>query len=183
MRIAILGTRGIPAEFGGFETFAEELATRLVEHGHEVTVFCERSQRYRHPDYKGVKLKYISTVHVVGLRSIWFDMVSIFLSLLRYDLVYMLGYHSAFMYFLPRLFRRRFWVNMDGIEWKRDKWTRREKRYLRLMEKLAITWADTLVADADGIAEHLVSRGAPRRKIVTIPYGAYPVTQKPNGGR
>ena len=60
MRIAILGTRGIPANYGGFETFAEELSARLVERGHEVTVYC----RERHPDgqYRGVRLQYLPTI-------------------------------------------------------------------------------------------------------------------------
>ena len=107
--VAILGSRGIPAEFGGFETFAEQLAVRLVARGYKVTVFCEYSQSYRKPDYKGVRLVYLRTPAVPGLRSIWFDSVCILRSLRGYDAVCMLGYHAAFAFVLP-------WLLQDGHE-------------------------------------------------------------------
>ena len=177
--IAILGSRGIPAEFGGFETFAEQIAVRLVDKGFKVTVFCEDSIAYSGFDYKGVRLIYVKTPHVTGLRSVWFDVVSILRTLRGYDVVYMLGYHAAFAFFLPWLFRTNFWVNMDGLEWKRDKWSMLAKRYLSIMEWVAARLAHRLVADAQGIADYLQQACGVSHKTVMIPYGAYPVESSP----
>lgn len=181
LRIAILGSRGIPAEFGGFETFAEQLAVRLVERGDRVTVFCEKSQHFRGPHYKGVSLRYIYTPELSGLRSIWFDLVSILRTLRGYDVVYMLGYHAAFAFVLPYLLRTNFWVNMDGLEWRRSKWSKNAQRYLRAMEFLAARFARNLVADAQGIADYLASTyPTARDKTRVIEYGAFPVDTPPN---
>jgi glycosyltransferase involved in cell wall biosynthesis len=179
-RIAILGSRGIPAEFGGFETFAEQLATRLVSMDHDVTVFCENTLNYREPTYRGVNLIHLSTPNITGLRSVWFDLVSIIKTLRGYDVVYMLGYHAAFAFVLPWLFRVDFWTNMDGLEWKRDKWSPGTKRYLRLMEWFAARFSRRLIADAEGIAEHLRCSYGPDNKIKMIPYGAYLVEETPD---
>jgi glycosyltransferase involved in cell wall biosynthesis len=179
-KIAILGSRGIPAEFGGFETFAEQLAVRLVDRGFDVTVFCESTQSYREPTYKGVKLVYLSTPNIVGLRSVWFDIVSILRTLRGYDVVYMLGYHAAFAFVLPWLFRTNFWTNMDGLEWKRDKWSANAKRYLQLMEWFAARFSRRLVADAEGIAQHLREAYRVGHKTLMIPYGAYEVDGAPD---
>ncbi|WP_078120184.1 DUF1972 domain-containing protein [Thiosocius teredinicola] len=174
-RIAILGSRGIPSEFGGFETFAEQLSIRLVEKGFDVTVFCERFQQYHEPTYKGVKLIYIATPRLVGLRSVWFDIASVVRTLRGYDVVYMLGYHAAFAFVLPWIFRTNFWTNMDGLEWKRDKWSSGAKRYLRVMEWFAARFSRRLVADAEGIAEHLRTHYGAAEEISMIPYGAHVV--------
>ena len=169
---AIIGSRGIPAEFGGFETFAEELAVRLVKKGVDVTVFCEYSQTYKDNSYKGVKLVYIKTPNIVGLRSIWFDIVNILKTLNGYDVVYMLGYNAAFAFVLPRLFRSNFWVNMDGLEWKRSKWSFFSKTFLRINEYFASKFAKLVIADAQGIADYLKTTYHISNKTVMIPYGA-----------
>ncbi|WOJ92975.1 DUF1972 domain-containing protein [Congregibacter variabilis] len=180
LRIAILGSRGIPAEFGGFETFAEQLAVRLAALGHDVTVFCERSQSYSKNHYQGVNLVYLPTPPVVGLRSIWFDVASIIMTLRGYSIVYMLGYHAAFAFFLPRLFRTNFWTNMDGLEWKRDKWSPLVKRYLELMEWCAARFSHRIIADAEGIATYLNERYGVSQKTTMIPYGAEIVASPPD---
>ena len=180
VRLAILGSRGIPAEFGGFETFAEQLAVRLVERGVDVTVFCEATQSYRASSYKGVKLKYLSTPRIAGLRSTWFDVVSIVKSLRGYDVVYMLGYNAAYAFFLPRLFRTKIWVNMDGLEWKRAKWSRGAKAFLRTMEFLAVKFASKIIADARGISDHLKRTYGVTEQVKLIPYGALPVEEPPD---
>lgn len=179
-RIAILGSRGIPAEFGGFETFAEQLAVRLVNMGHSVTVYCEHSQSYTHSTYRGVELRYVSTVELAGLRSIWFDSICILKTLRGYDAVYMLGYHAAFAFALPWLFKTNFWTNMDGLEWKRDKWSPTAKHYLRLMEWFAARFSRRLIADAEGIASHLVRKYDVASKTSVIPYGANSVKSAPD---
>jgi glycosyltransferase involved in cell wall biosynthesis len=177
--IAILGCRGIPAKFGGFETFAEQLSIRLVKKGIQVTVFCEKGQTYTRSTFNGVKLKYIKTPMIIGLRSIWFDFASIIKSVCKYDLILMLGYHSAFSYFIPKLLRKHFWINMDGLEWNRDKWSHIATMYLKIMEFLAKKWSSKLVADSDQITDYLLKKGVHANKIITIPYGADLVTHHP----
>ncbi len=171
-RIAILGSRGIPAGFGGFETVAEQLAVRLVRRGCRVTVFCEGDGRGAATEYRGVRLRYVRTTKLVGLRSIWADLVGLLSCLRGFDRVYMLGYHAAFTFALPRLFGVDLWVNMDGLELRRSKWSRVARAYLRLSEALAAYLACHLVADAAAIGDHLAT-AYPRcaRKVRVIPYG------------
>lgn len=182
-RLAILGSRGIPAAFGGFETFAEQLAVHLVQLGWEVTVFCETTQAYRLREYKGVQLRYVPTPRLVGIRSLWFDSIGVLLALRGYDTVYMLGYHAAFIFVLPHLLNSNFWVNMDGLEWRRTKWSPIVRRYLKSMEFVALRLAPHIVADAHGIAEHLRDvYPASHSKIHVIAYGTFPVSHPPDPG-
>ena len=103
MRIALLGTRGIPASYGGFETFAEELSVRLAERGHDVTVYCRTDSRIA--TYRGVKLK-----HIPSIRHKYLDTVShTFLSTLevlrhRYDAILYCNAANAAFTWMPRLF-------------------------------------------------------------------------------
>ena len=123
MRIAILGTRGIPARYGGFETFAEELSTRLVARGHHVTVYCR--ERHPEPTYRGVSLVYLPT-----WRHKYFDtIVHTFLSTLhlifhRVDVALYCNAANAIFTFWPRLFGIPVALNVDGLERKRKKWNR-----------------------------------------------------------
>ena len=160
-RVAILGSQGIPARFGGFETFAEQLSVRLVERGCEVVVFCEGSGHDAPKTYKGVQLRYVSTPSIVGLRSIWSDFMAILRTIRGYDRVYMLGYHAAATFLVSRLFGIDLWVNMDGVEWRRSKWSRLARIYLRLNERLAAYLGVHLIADSAAIGAHL-ARSYPR---------------------
>jgi len=102
MRIAILGSHGIPARYGGFETFAEQLAVRLVERGHKVTVFCEKAERAR-KRYKGVELRHIPAYRLGPLSTIFYDAACLWQARFSFDVVYMLGYGSSALCWLPRL--------------------------------------------------------------------------------
>src|SRR5689334_2194451 len=122
VRLAILGTRGIPARYGGFETFAEEIASRLVARGIDVTVYCELNGADHPSVYRGVKLVYVRPWEVGPLKTLLFDVRCLLDSAGRFDLVYMLGYGAAPFCLLPRLFGSRVWLNVDGVEWARAKW-------------------------------------------------------------
>jgi len=180
LKIAILGSQGIPAKFGGFETFAEQLATRLVQRNFSVTVFCEAEDDNNLDTYKGVSLKHIKTPKITAIRSIWFDTVCILKCLGKFDIVYMLGYSVAFAFFLPRILGEKLLVNMDGLEWKRTKWSALAKRYLRAMEHLATSLATMAIADAEGIANHLIKQYGSPEKVVMIPYGADVIMTTPD---
>jgi glycosyltransferase involved in cell wall biosynthesis len=168
-RIAILGTRGIPARYGGFETFAEELSTRLVERGHKVTVYC----REKHPEksYRGVSLVYLPT-----WRHKYFDTLAhTFLSTLhlifhRVDVALYCNAANAIFTFWPRLFGIPVALNVDGLERKRKKWNRLARSWYLISERLATFCPNVAISDARKIAEYYLERYGKRSEF--IPYGA-----------
>ncbi|MGE5236434.1 MAG: DUF1972 domain-containing protein [Acidobacteriota bacterium] len=171
MRVALLGTRGIPARYGGFETFAEELSARLVSAGHEVTVYTRA-----HTAVAGVTAHRGAVVRVLpALRTKTLETLShTFLSCLdvrraRFDVVLLCNAANA--PFLPLLHLRglRVALNVDGLERKRRKWGKLGRMYYRLCEGWTARWADAVVTDADVIARYY--RRAWRRLSTMIPYG------------
>jgi glycosyltransferase involved in cell wall biosynthesis len=168
LKLAILGTRGIPARYGGFETFAEELSTRLAARGHQVTVYC----RQKSPSpYRGVQLQYLPTI-----RHKYFDtIVHTFLSTLhllfhRQDAVLYCNAANAIFTWMPGLLGMPVALNVDGLERNRKKWNVLAKSWYRLSEWLA-TWMPTaVVTDAAAIAEYYQRRY--HRASTMIPYGA-----------
>jgi glycosyltransferase involved in cell wall biosynthesis len=178
MKVAILGTRGIPAEYGGFETFAEELSTRLASSGFDITVFCEGGG----PDaaYKRVRLRYVKLPRVGPLSTVLYDAKCILKALRGFDIVYMLGYGAGAFLCVPRLLKVTVWVNMDGLEWKRSKWPWYGKLYLRINERLAVKFANMLIADANGIRDYLTHSYGRDISCNTISYGAYVVDRAPD---
>src|SRR6476619_5348910 len=123
MRIAILGTRGIPANYGGFETFAEELSTRLVARGHQVSVYCR--ERPAQSVYRGVQLRYLPTIRHKYLDTIAHTFVStLHLLAHRTDVALFCNGANAIFTGLPRLFGMPAALNVDGIERMRKKWNR-----------------------------------------------------------
>ena len=169
MRIAILGTRGIPARYGGFETFAEELSTRLVTRGHRVTVYCR--ERHAEPEYRGVRLQYLPTI-----RHKYFDTIAhSFISTLhllgsRHDAVLYCNAANAVFTWMPRVVRMPVALNVDGLERNRKKWNRLAKLWYRVSEWLATWMPNVVVTDAVRIAEYYRERYG--RDSRMIPYGA-----------
>ena len=160
MRIAILGTRGIPASYGGFETFAEHLSTRLVARGHEVTVYCR--SHYVSPrqlEYHGVRLKVLPTI-----RHKYFDtVVHTFLSALhaisaRYDAVLICNCANAPFSPILRLSGTPVAINVDGLEHKRKKWGWLARRYYRFAEYLSTLLPNEMVTDAQVIQDYYLAR-------------------------
>jgi glycosyltransferase involved in cell wall biosynthesis len=153
MRIAILGTRGIPGSYGGFETFAEELSARLAERGHKVTVYCRTGNTPGRPrSYRGVEL-----IHLPAVRTKFAETLShTFLSALhaifrRYDIVYVCNSANAPICFIPWARRQRTVLNVDGLEWERAKWGDVAKRYYRWAARLAARMPIEVVTDAQVI--------------------------------
>ena len=173
LRIAILGTKGIPANYGGFETFAEQLATRLVTRGHEVTVYAEAPELPAVDTYyRGVRVRY-------RLRPRWgvasvlaFDIACLWDARKRYDLVYMLGYGAAWACWLPRLYGSPVWINVDGLEWARSKWGAGARFYLRCMEWVSSRVATRILADSQAIADRFRRLYPSGAQCSFIAYGA-----------
>lgn len=173
LRVAILGTRGIPASYGGFETFAEQLATRLVTRGHQVTVYAEADgQPMEDTFYRGVRVRYRQRPQWGAASVLAYDCACLWDARRDHDLVYMLGYGAAWACWWPRLFNVPVWINVDGLEWARSKWGWGARAYLRCMEWLSTKVATRLIADAEAIAQRFrqtYPRGAPASFIA---YGA-----------
>jgi glycosyltransferase involved in cell wall biosynthesis len=172
MRIAILGTRGIPANYGGFETFAEHLSTRLAARGHDVTVYCRAHYvSPRELEFQGVKLKVLPTI-----RHKYFDtIVHTFLSALhavpaRYDAALICNAANAPFASILRLAGTPVALNVDGLEHKRKKWNSIARRYYLIAERLATILPTETVTDARVIQEYYLARY--RAESTMIAYGA-----------
>ncbi len=171
MKIAVLGTRGIPAHYGGFETFAEKLAIGLCARGFDVTVFCESGESSSPDVFQGVKLRYVSAPPLGPLQTILYDVQCLWAARKGFDVVYMLGYGVAPFCIIPRLWDTEVWINPDGLEWARAKWRFVARNYFRLMEWASIHAANRIIADADAIAMSLASRHGKLASCTVIPYG------------
>jgi glycosyltransferase involved in cell wall biosynthesis len=169
VRFAILGTRGIPARYGGFETFAEELSARLACRGHQVTVYCR--ERFSEPSYRGVRLKSLPTIRHKYLDTIAHTFLST-MHLLgrRQDAVLYCNAANAIFTWAPRLFGIPVALNVDGLERHRRKWNRLAKAWYRASEWLATWMPNVVVTDAQRIAEYYRERY--HRDSEMIPYGA-----------
>jgi glycosyltransferase involved in cell wall biosynthesis len=169
VRIAILGTRGIPANYGGFETFAEELSVRLAARGHEVVVYCRERQDFS--EYRGVRLVSLPTIH-----HKYFDTLAhTFLSTLhlmahRVDAALYCNAANAVFTILPRLSGIPVALNVDGIERKRRKWNVFAKAWYQVSEYLSTILPNRFVTDAQAIREYYKQRYG--KESLFIPYGA-----------
>lgn len=170
VRVAILGSRGIPARYGGFETFVEALAPRLVERGLDVTVFCEGKGSLA--SFRGVKLRHVRAWAPGPLRTLQFDANCLASACRGFDVVYMLGYGSSPFCALPRVFRRRVWINMDGLEWRRSKWNPLARVWLRTCERVAASFASRLVFDNAALRDEVIGRLDVDVPTSVIEYGA-----------
>jgi len=170
VKFAIAGTRGIPARYGGFETFAEELSTRLAARGHIVTVYCR--ERYSSPEYKGVRLRYLPTVRHKYLDTIAHTFVSTLDLALgsKQDAVLYCNAANAIFTWIPRVFGMPVALNVDGLERHRKKWNVAAKAWYRLSEWLATWMPKVVVTDAQRIAEYYREKYG--RSSEMIPYGA-----------
>ena len=169
MRFAIVGTRGIPARYGGFETFAEELSTRLVARGHQVTVYCR--ERNSEPSYRGVRLQYLPTIRHKYFDTLAHTLLST-LHLLgsRYDALLFCNAANAIFTWMPRVLGMPVALNVDGLERHRKKWNALAKAWYRVSERLATWMPNAVVTDAQAIARYYHEKY--RRDSVMIPYGA-----------
>lgn len=171
--LIIMGIRGVPAAHGGFETFAERLALYLVDLGWKITVYCQGSATGKREvdQWQGVERIHIPVKLDGSVGSIEFDVKATFDVLGVPGTILTLGYNTGFLCGLLALRGRVNYINMDGIEWKRAKYSLGERAYLWINERLAL-WSGThLIADHPVIADHLATRTR-RTKISTIPYGA-----------
>jgi glycosyltransferase involved in cell wall biosynthesis len=172
LRLAILGTRGIPASYGGFETFAEQISTRLAARGHEVTVYCRSHHTPRQMrQFDGVRLVVLPSIRHKYLDTFAHAFFSSVHALGgRYDVALYCNAANAPFLLVPRLRGVRTAINVDGLEWKRRKWNALGRAYYRLSERLACRFADRVITDARVIRDYY--RETHRAESTFIPYGA-----------
>lgn len=173
LRIGILGTRGIPNHYGGFEQFAEYLSTGLVEKGHEVFVYNSHHHPYNTNTWNGVQLIHCyDPEHQLGSFGQFIYDLNCILDARRrnFDVILMLGFtsSSAWGWFYPQQSTLIF--NMDGLEWKRTKYSRPVQQFLLLAEKLAVRFSHYHIADSVVIQTYLKKKYAITSE--HIPYGA-----------
>lgn len=174
LSIAILGTRGVPARYGGFETFAEELGARLVERGHSVTVYGRRGffERVEESTYRGMNRIIAPTIRHKYLETPLHGLMS-FLDLYRrkrFDIVLLCNAANSPFAFLVRLRGLPLLINVDGIERMRGKWNSFGRAWYRLGEWSSVRYATRVIADAHTIEEYY--RDAHRCETTVIAYGA-----------
>lgn len=171
-KIAIIGTVGLPANYGGFETLANHLVEELSD-DFDFTVYCS-SKRYhkenRLTEFKGAKLTYIP-LNANGVQSIPYDTLSIIHALFKSDVLLVLGVAGAWIFPLIRLFTtKKIVVSIDGIEWKREKWSFLAKLYLWWAEKIAVRFSHIDLSDNEAIQDYTAVRYKTLSRV--IEYGA-----------
>ena len=175
MRIAILGTRGIPNHYGGFEQFAEFFSVYLVEKGHDVYVYNSHNHPYQETTFRGVNIlhKHDPEFRMGTFGQFVYDYNCILDSRQKkFDIILQLGYtsNSIWFFLLPK--KPIIITNMDGLEWKRSKYKRPVRQFLKFAERLAALSSDYLVADSLGIQKFLKTKY--KKKSTYIAYGAHP---------
>ncbi|MEU5880185.1 DUF1972 domain-containing protein [Spirillospora sp. NPDC047279] len=181
----MVGTRGVPARYGGFETAIEEIGKRLAAGGHEVTVYC-RGERHPESEYLGMRLVHLPAIEKKVAETLSHTGLSV-LHVARERFArkgpdVALVFNAANSPLLPVLRTLRIPVatHVDGLEWKRTKWSGAGRRYYRTAESLAVRWSDALIADAHGIQDYYRERFT--AESVFIAYGA-PILDEPNDAK
>lgn len=180
MRIALIGTRGVPAHYGGFETAVDEIGRRLVLLGHEVVVYCRYGQDDM-PQYEGMRLVHLPAVRKSSLETLSHTALSMVHAwFANIDAAIVFNAANAPLLPLLKLARIPAAVHVDGLEWRRAKWGPVGSRYYRVAERFAVRWAGALIADAWAIRQYYLDRyGA---DAVFLPYGA-PELRAPDADR
>ncbi len=166
MKVAIIGSVGVPSKYGGFETLAHQLVENLGSI-HQLTVYCSGFQYTKKPkQFKGADLVYIP-LNANGIQSIPYDVVSIWKAYKKHDVLLILGVAGVFILPLIRLFSKiKIIVHIDGMEWKREKWKFYAKYYLKKSENMALRRADVIVADNKAILKNMGKEFWPKTKLI-----------------
>lgn len=173
MNIAIIGTRGIPNHYGGFEQFAEFVSVALVEKGHTVSVYNSHKHPYQDKTYQGVKIIHCKDPEdkIGTAGQFLYDLNCIRDARKRnFDIILQLGYTSSSIWHWLMPKKAIVTTNMDGLEWKRTKFSRPIQKFIKYAEKLAVRHSDHLIADSIGIQSYLDKEY--KKQSTYIPYGA-----------
>lgn len=169
-KVAIIGTQGVPAKYGGFETLVENIIGDNCSNNISYTVFCSSKDILADlKEYKGARLKYIP-LHANGAHSIPYDIISMMRCIRGYDAVLILGVSGCmFLPIFKLLYRKKIIVNIDGLEHRRAKWKGWIRTFLKMSEGLAVRFANVIIADNKGIQDYV--KGQYRKEAKLITYG------------
>jgi glycosyltransferase involved in cell wall biosynthesis len=178
LKISILGTRGIPANYGGFETYAEEISKSLVEIGHDVYVYNPHTRKVKENKVYGINVRYIFDIEPImpgrilkAVSTIIYDALSLLrASISKTDVIILCGYASGPFMIIPRIFRKKLIVNPDGFEWNSARWGKLAKKWLLFCERLSTIIPNHLISDSDAIKNHFIKKY--NYEPTTITYGA-----------
>lgn len=171
MKLAIVGSRGIPATYGGFETFAEEIAQKIISREIVVEVYCDRAEEPL-DCYKGIKLRYSFFQKSKNPILFYFD--CIVRAALSSDVLLLLGVGGSFFYIIPKLLGKYIITNVDGVESGRNKWSFIPRMYIKAADYLSMHLSDVIIADSIAIMQYIISvYRISKKKVKVIEYGAY----------
>jgi glycosyltransferase involved in cell wall biosynthesis len=181
LRIGILGTRGVPNHYGGFEHFAAYLSRGLVEKGHSVSVYNSSKHPYKEKEWNGVRIIHcFDPEHIIGVPGQFvYDLNCILDARKRkYDIILMLGYTSSsvWKWLYPK--NSIIITNMDGLEWKRTKYSKPVQKFLKYAEKLAVNLSRYHIADSPVIKEYLDKTYNINSKYIAYGAGLYPAANE-----
>ena len=155
MKLAIVGTRGLPNNYGGFETLAEYLVEYLSG-DFEITVFCSsKDLPDKFENYNGAKLRYIPCSSN-GAMGIIYDSFSLLMSVRNYDIILFLGFGGGFVIPFLKKYKYKIVLNIGGLDWKRDKWSPLAKKVIRRAEKLLVKYSGHIISDNIKIQNYLM---------------------------
>jgi glycosyltransferase involved in cell wall biosynthesis len=181
LRVAVIGTTGLPARYGGFETLTHHLVDQLGDEM-DFTVYC--SNKYfakstsRLSVFNGAKLVYLP-LNANGYQSIFYDMISILHAVRKSDVLLVLGVSGAMLLPFVKLFsNKKILVNIDGQEWKRPKWNWLAKKILGFSENVAVRFADVVISD-NIVIQKYVQLSYGRSDVNLIEYGGDHVSKQP----
>lgn len=172
MRIAIMGIRGLPSTYSGYETFADEVGSRLAQRGHDVLIYCRAGLfPQRLPTYRGMRLIYVPSLNTKELSTLshtWMCMADVLRR--QTDAILVCNVANGLHLIAPRLAGKKTVINVDGLEWKRPKWNRWGQAYFRFAAHMACRLADRIVCDASAMTD--IYQREFGVEATTIAYGA-----------
>lgn len=175
-KISIIGTVGVPANYGGFESLVENIIGENASSNILYTIYCSsKNYTQKLENYKGAKLKYIP-LDANGIQSIVYDIISLIKATNNSDTIVILGVSGCIFLPIYRLFsKKRLVINIDGLEHKREKWGKWAKRFLKFSEKMAVKYANVIITDNKGIQDYVKKEYS--KDSVLIAYGGDHVLQ------
>ncbi|MBU1372232.1 MAG: DUF1972 domain-containing protein [Bacteroidetes bacterium] len=172
MKLAIIGSRGYPYVYGGYETFVKELSERLIHQKIEVTVYCQSNLFIHQPkQVNGINLLYIPTVKFKSLNQLIHSFLSMLhVSLSNVDVVLVVNLAAGPLGWLPRLFGKKTMMNTDGLEWERPKWKGLGSKYFYFGAWCATKFYDVLISDAEAMRQVYLQKFNAESEVIA--YGA-----------
>lgn len=174
-KVAIIGTNGVPNQYGGFETLVDYLAEYLHDR-FDITIYCSRTQKTRIKEYKGCCLKYLP-LSANGWQGILYDALSVAITAPKYDEVLILGCSSIFTIRLFSSYKKKYILNIGGIDWRRSKWGKVASWFIHESEKACVPICPRIISDNEGIREYI--KETYNKDSYLIEYGGDQVTKQP----